>query len=592
MKKLLSILLFVATMIGVAFLAVHSLNYYNNFKKKAMVLPFGEGSYICRIDIIKAFDNGSDKYIVSHNNDLISIIDSIKIDNDSLSVDTIRTIVANNSKGEFNAEETFDTLDSLNEVLNFLEKESHPCYVVTNDTTIYAKSDSLKLRPFFYGKKTCPDTLLKNDSTIKRIFYSCKTIKDSTHWIGEAHKNDMLVKCGIAENFDEINELHNLQVDYITTIKPYDDTINLYAIRENTDDPVGTILPFVVSLLAFLVSLCSLWQTSAVENNTKTSSIDQQVDLLLDFLRHIYRNFVVICTFFLKMMNKGGGKSKSYRYYPSEEHLHKLKIPLDRLQFNSFYSNPSQLSEMDKLYLNFRNFNLTVDTVAAHLSNPCISKADKNRDIELLCYEMGDMSAKIFRLLNTLLKSKCLQFKALYGNKCTLFGKKKALARSILNRYQTRMIFVDNLRLKYPNTDVSYLKEMTASVIREGLPQNPLYTEEIEEQLRLENASSDNNGWVKHALILIVNNLNEDFKKTFEELYLYTFKCWINYLKTYADENTRRSIDELKTNVLEDICLEYGVTPGTNIERIKIIEFSDCEKRRTPEKDEENKNEE
>lgn len=69
----------------------------------------------------------------------------------------------------------------------------------------------------------------------------------------------------------------------------------------------------------------AIWQKQAEENTRSIRQIqkEQQGFLLLDFIRHLYRNKVVICSLQWQL----DGKYETY--YPLDEHILKLKIPVD-----------------------------------------------------------------------------------------------------------------------------------------------------------------------------------------------------------------------------------------------------------------------
>ena len=106
-------------------------------------------------------------------------------------------------------------------------------------------------------------------------------------------------------------------------------------------------------------------------------------------MRHLYRNLVVTFTLKRKL------EDIEFKGYPSEEHLMKLKIPMENIHLESFYGNGKKYEIMHNLYLNLRNYNVEIDAVCKHLKDAIISKEIKNRDINTLIFKCSFLTERI-----------------------------------------------------------------------------------------------------------------------------------------------------------------------------------------------------
>lgn len=142
--------------------------------------------------------------------------------------------------------------------------------------------------------------------------------------------------------------------------------------------------------------------TLATQGNTQRISLETQRGLLIDLVRHLYRNFVVTYAIKTKLNHLGYDK-----YYPSEEHLLKLKAPVENIHPEAFYDN-KHYTEINKLYLLLRNYNTEIDVALSHFSQREIDIEVKKRDLgtlllkpELLVKEIIDCLCKFYSEADT-----------------------------------------------------------------------------------------------------------------------------------------------------------------------------------------------
>lgn len=123
--------------------------------------------------------------------------------------------------------------------------------------------------------------------------------------------------------------------------------------------------------------------TLATQSNTQRISLETQKGLMVDLVRHLYRGLVV--TYAIKTKLEHFGYKE---YYPSEEHLLKLKVPVENIHPDAFYDN-KHYTVINKLYLQLRNYNTEIDVALSHFSQREIEVAVKERDLSTLLIKPG-----------------------------------------------------------------------------------------------------------------------------------------------------------------------------------------------------------
>ena len=134
--------------------------------------------------------------------------------------------------------------------------------------------------------------------------------------------------------------------------------------------------------------------TLNTQGNTQRISLESQKGLLVDLVRHLYRNLVV--TYAIKTKLKHFGCDK---YYPSEEHLLKLKVPVENLHLDAFYGNNEIYPKINKLYLLLRNYNVEIDVALNHFPQREIDASIKEHDLATLMFKPGFLVGEIIEFL-------------------------------------------------------------------------------------------------------------------------------------------------------------------------------------------------
>lgn len=171
---------------------------------------------------------------------------------------------------------------------------------------------------------------------------------------------------------------------------------NTYETAQNTTNDFLDYLSIIIAVGTALFTLFTWFSQKKTESNTSRLSLTEQKNLLIDMIRHLYRNFVVSYTIAEKM------RLAAYRVYPSEEHLQKLKINMEDIHLNLFYKTDSEYRIMNKLAVMMRNYNLEIDVICKHLGDPNIDEATKKRDLSTLLLKCGLLTKQIVDALNTI----------------------------------------------------------------------------------------------------------------------------------------------------------------------------------------------
>lgn len=162
---------------------------------------------------------------------------------------------------------------------------------------------------------------------------------------------------------------------------------------------------FVMSIFALIFSFISVRFTirtynsqKETERNTGLLNMSEQRRLLVEMVRHLYRNMVVSYSIEVKM------RAKDFTVYPSEEHLQKMKVELTDIHLNLFYRSDKEHQDMNKLYMELRNYNTELDIICDHFRNPDIDPITKERDLRTLCFKCNHLTKRITKVISLIWK--------------------------------------------------------------------------------------------------------------------------------------------------------------------------------------------
>lgn len=154
-------------------------------------------------------------------------------------------------------------------------------------------------------------------------------------------------------------------------------------------DWVAIIIAFV-SLVFALLTYNSQRNT---ETNTMNISLESQQEILIDLIRHFYRNLVIISAIEQKL----GGRYDTH--YPSQEHILKLKVDIEDLHPSAFYNHVEQYKFMHELQMKIANFNTECDVAVMHLCDQHLITAAKERDFKTLKFKMAYLAQETYNTI-------------------------------------------------------------------------------------------------------------------------------------------------------------------------------------------------
>jgi hypothetical protein len=156
-----------------------------------------------------------------------------------------------------------------------------------------------------------------------------------------------------------------------------------------------------VCLIGIVSLFCTVFSFAAKETlGPKTYRA-----MLYDLIRHLYRNR--ICTLAIWAKYKQAEKLHE-KLYPSDEHYLKMLIP-DKSLHNSYNFCSKRWEAINKLEIQFRNYNIEVEVALNHIKDDSIDDKTKMRDFQTLYFKTGFLSEQITELM--IPKKKWWQFR-------------------------------------------------------------------------------------------------------------------------------------------------------------------------------------
>lgn len=176
----------------------------------------------------------------------------------------------------------------------------------------------------------------------------------------------------------------------------YIKTIKFFKLGETSWDWFAILIAFV-SLFYAIITYRSQSQT---EKNTMKITEESQREILNDYIRHFYCNLIIVCAIEAKLDRRYND------YYPSEEHLLKLKVDLGDLHPAAFYNHSEKYGHLHELLVKMRNYNTEIDVAILHLCNQEVFDEAKQRDFNTLKYKMSFLPNEINHTINLLWPNK------------------------------------------------------------------------------------------------------------------------------------------------------------------------------------------
>lgn len=156
----------------------------------------------------------------------------------------------------------------------------------------------------------------------------------------------------------------------------------------------------LIAIAGLVFSIFTFYSQNKTSENTQKLSREAQRNLLLDLVRHLYRNLVITYTIKTKLEDIG------YKGYPSEEHLIKLKVPMENIHLEAFYGRDKEYEVMHDLYLKFRNYNEEIDVACMHFKDASLPRETKLRDLDTLLFKPSFLTKRIIMTMYELWDAK------------------------------------------------------------------------------------------------------------------------------------------------------------------------------------------
>lgn len=169
-------------------------------------------------------------------------------------------------------------------------------------------------------------------------------------------------------------------------------TIRRFRLGENTWDWFAV----TIACASMIFTTMTYWSQRTTEKNTMKITPESQREILIDYARHFYCNLIIICAIEAKLAKRFN------EYYPSEEHLLKLKVDLDDLHPAAFYNYASKYSAIHELMVKMRNYNTEIDVAIRHLCNKNVFAQAKMRDFSTLRFKMSFLTQEILKTMDSI----------------------------------------------------------------------------------------------------------------------------------------------------------------------------------------------
>jgi hypothetical protein len=177
--------------------------------------------------------------------------------------------------------------------------------------------------------------------------------------------------------------------------------------KTDNDDKVILIFSVIAGLLSF-IAIPTLYYTretvkmtretaANVVSQTEQQAINKRAQeaIFRDLIRHLYRNKIVVCAMRWRLETEGMDK-----YYPSEEHLLKLKVLPEDLRLDRFNNTPDHYDKLHAMELLFRNYSIEADVTLEHLKLRSLPARVKLEDLRTLEFKSQYLTMRICELMN------------------------------------------------------------------------------------------------------------------------------------------------------------------------------------------------
>lgn len=277
----------------------------------------------------------------------------------------------------------------------------------------------------------------------------------------------------ISSKWDSIPELLSSGAQYLGCINKntnqnfVDDGLNLLA--------VISIIIAAVALVIETVTWFGITGTKqSIINEAEKNRVDKecQYRLFQDIIRHLYRNRVCTITMEIKMKvlaKHNKEEQNTYKkYYPSEEHILKLKLLPSDIHLEEYYRDANTYQRLHEIELQLRNYNTEIDSAYIHLPSITVPDETKIRDFDTLNFKTSFLTENLIELMNTMWPEKDNLYEVqnlIFNSQQNNYKKNKDSLEKNKEMYQKDI--VDRLHSEKMNNDIYITKIFKNDVTRE-----------------------------------------------------------------------------------------------------------------------------
>ena len=169
----------------------------------------------------------------------------------------------------------------------------------------------------------------------------------------------------------------------------------------NTQFGIIAKISFIAALVSAFFAVGSFiigWRTMKAQESTENSTkggknVPSTQNLMLDMVRHLYRNLVVTYAIIERM------RQKKFKVYPSELHLKKMEVNLNNIDLHIFLDNPEDYIALSRLYDILRNYHYELEVTNTHLKDSELDIDSKQRDLSNLIFKCDYLTRQIIETL-------------------------------------------------------------------------------------------------------------------------------------------------------------------------------------------------
>lgn len=155
-------------------------------------------------------------------------------------------------------------------------------------------------------------------------------------------------------------------------------------------------IALIFAFISLVIGLFTAFSQFRTQQNTMRITPESQRQLLYDYGRHFYMNFIVYKAVRVKL------NARYDQFYPSEEHIIKLKTDLGNLHPAIFFNNIKHYQAISKLQVKLRNFNEELDIILEHLKNKNLIPQVKERDFNTIDFKLSFLTKSVWNTLNVM----------------------------------------------------------------------------------------------------------------------------------------------------------------------------------------------